>query len=43
MKTIGPDRIIGGIVRSGIGAGFTPDRGNLCIVSGYGWYFYPDL
>ena len=34
MESIGPDRIVGGIVGGGFGTGFAPDRGNDRIVSG---------
>ena len=42
LIAIGPNWIIRGIVRSGLGAGFTPRGGNYGIRTRNGGYFYPD-
>ena len=42
LISIGPNGIIRGIVRSGLGAGFSPSGSDYGICAGNGGCFYPD-
>ena len=42
MESIGPDRVIGGVIGS-VRSRFSPCGGDYGVISGNAWYFYPNI